>query len=179
MLDRLNVDFSLLNTGCGGTDDAELNPVINSAGKLTVSLGVGNGFIDLGTMSMPSSVDTALVADASWSSRGQFVEGHVYLVKESSGYTMVRVTRMRSSIDPRLGTVRSSAASSGSSPATRSAAVAPNTNRSSGESGLLDDMRAAQQVNRALSEAQVEMELELLAVGSGCRKQRGSWAYAK
>jgi hypothetical protein len=159
---------SASQSGCGGKDDAEVSPVIDAAGKLSVSFGAGQGFLDLGTMSMPSSVDPAMVANASWNNNGQFVQGHVYLVKEANGYAMVRVTRMRSTIDPRLGTVRGagSAASSGSS-SSRSTAVTTGASRGNGESGLLDDMHAAQEINRALSEAQVEIELELLAVGAG------------
>jgi hypothetical protein len=95
----------------------------------------------------------------------------VYLVKSAAGFELVRVTRMRSTIDPRLGMVRGAAGSSGSS---RTTATTTST-RGNGESGMLDDMRSAQDLNRALADSQVEIDLELFAppAASGAQSSSG------
>jgi hypothetical protein len=138
-------------SGCGGSVDVEVQPVITAAGVLEVHLAIPNGgIVDLGAMALAGAqfpdADSGTQALAP---QGQFLQGHTYLVKLGNQLALVRVARIRSTVSPRLAAIPG-----GSS---RNPTVGRN-----GNSDLLGSMREQQQMNNVLNNAQITIDLEWL-----------------
>ncbi len=93
-------------SGCGGSVDVEIQPVITAAGGLEVRLSTPNGGIrDLGAMPLAGAQLPAASepGQALLQPQGLFQQGHTYLMKVGNQLALVRVARIRSSVDYAVG----------------------------------------------------------------------------
>lgn len=152
---------SASQSSCSGRSDFEVQPVITAAGTLNISMNASNGgLLDMGSAS--SLPDPSLVTGGTLTPQAAFQQGHVYLVKSGSNISLVRVVRVNSTINPKLGaTVSGSGA--------RNPAVRHNGGSLAGLMGDIRDQRTADQVLRS---ARIMIDLEWIpvqnqTVGSG------------
>jgi hypothetical protein len=134
-------------------------PVITAAGVLEVGLAVPNGGVrDLGATALSAAQFPAAsdAGQAQWQPQGLFQQGHTYLMKLGNQLALVRVARIRSSVDPRLAAIPNGAAG-----APGSSKNSPSVSRG-GSGNLLGDMRDQQQMDRVLNSAQISIDLEWL-----------------
>ena len=91
---------------------------------------------------------------------GLFREGHTYVVKSRDRFALVRVVRIRSSVNPRLGVDRGSARGGRAGNGAR-------LGRLEGEGDVLGGLREQERTDRILDSAQITIDLELILQEDG------------
>jgi len=158
---------SASQSSCSGRSDFEVQPVISAFGLLSVTMNAPNGGLrDMGSAS--SLPDPSTVTGGTLSSQGVFQQGHVYLVKSGSNVSLVRVIRVNSSINPKMGATvsgqpaASASATSGSAPsATKTPAVRNSSGSLTEMMGNIHDQQTATQVMKS---ARIMIDLEWIPV---------------
>jgi hypothetical protein len=142
--------------------------VITAAGSLELRVNLPDGGVnDLGAMPLGTGSPAALPQDVSLQSQALFVEGHTYLVQTRRGKALVRVARIRSSINPRIAIITGG----GGLPSDINPGAGGNdrAGRAGGGQRLptlpndpLTDVRDQERADRLLSNAQITVDLELI-----------------
>ncbi len=153
---------SASQSGCGGSTDLEFQPMITAAGKLDIQVLVPDGGMrDVGGFaSLPTSIDASLDT-SNLSPRGMLEQGHTYVVKSGGRVAIVRVVRVRSSVNPKLGALLGGGSSGvvggkGSTPIS--------TGGHSGSGGdILGTIKDQNQADQILGSAQIQIDLEWVA----------------
>jgi hypothetical protein len=159
---------SISQSGCGGSVDMEVMPVITGSGTLEVRLSMPDGGIkDLGSTALGTGLLLDVAPDVVLQSQSFFEEGHTYLVRVQNRTALVRVARIRSSVNPRLAVL------TGGAPAAGNGVGAGGNDRGGrgGGSGLarptmpvnpITDPRDQERTDRLLSSAQITVDLEIV-----------------
>jgi len=159
---------SASQSSCGGSADLELMPVITAAGTLEVRVNLPDGGInDMGAMPLGTGSSAVLPQDAALQSQAFFVEGHTYLVRTRKGTALVRVARIRSTLNPKIAVI-----TGGGSPVSGVGAGTGGNDRA-GRTGSgqrlpttptdpLTDVRDQERNDRLLSNAQITVDLEII-----------------
>jgi hypothetical protein len=153
-------------SSCGGSVDLEVYPLITSAGTLDIRLSAPDGGMrDLGAMPLTTTPALdELAAQGGWQPQGRLEEGHTYLLKVRDRTVLVRVARIRSSVNPRLGAILGGTpvpVAGGEDKPSRGGGLG----RIGGTGGLgdvLGDLRDQDRDGRLLASATIMIELEFL-----------------
>jgi hypothetical protein len=168
--------ISSAQSSCGGRNDMEVMPAINSTGRLTVQMvAPGGGMQDLGAMSFAAMPDVSQLTGGTLQAQSDFQQGHVYLIKSGNGLAMVRVTKITSSINPKLAMVLagpgpggaaggSGSGSRASSASSQSKGTTGSSSGGSSSSDVLGSLRDQQQADQILNSARVMIDLEWVKI---------------
>jgi hypothetical protein len=163
--------ISSAQSSCGGRNDMEVMPAINSTGRLTVQMvAPGGGMQDLGAMSFAAMPDVSQLTGGTLQAQSDFQQGHVYLIKSGNGLAMVRVTKITSSINPKLAMVLAGpgpgGAAGGSSSGSRASSASSQSKgtSSAASNDVLASLRDQQQADQILNSARVMIDLEWVKI---------------
>jgi hypothetical protein len=150
---------AMSSSGCGGSVDLEVTPLVTSDGHLLVeALAPEGGLRDLGPMLLTAGAAFP-AAGGTLASRARLEEGHTYLVESRGQQALVRVKRVRSAIAPRLAAVLGGGVAADGSDKSGRGPTLPG--KTGGGSGLLDDLRDQERAGRLLDSNLITVELEV------------------
>lgn len=143
-------------SSCGGRSDFEVEPAISASGTLSVTMSAPNGgLMDMGSAS--SLPDPSVLPGGTLSPQGSFQQGHVYLLKSGANLALIRVIRINSNINPKLGATLSGQHSG-------SGTRAPAVRNSGSMAGMMADMRDQQTADQVMKSARITIDLEWISV---------------
>jgi hypothetical protein len=159
---------SVSQSSCGGSADLEFMPAITAAGSLEVRVNLPDGGInDMGVMPLGTGSMAAVPQDVSLQSQAFFVEGHTYLVRTRRGTALVRVARIRSSINPKIAVITGggspvSGVGTGTGGNDRGGRTGGGQHLPTTPTDPLTDVRDQERSDRLLSNAQITVDLEII-----------------
>jgi hypothetical protein len=143
-------------SSCGGRSDLEVEPTINPNGTLSVTMNAPNGgLMDMGSAS--SLPDPSELPGGTLSPQGSFQQGHVYLVRSGANLSLIRVIRINSNINPKLGAALSGQPSG-------SGTRAPAVRNSGSMAAMMSEMRDQQTADQVMKSARITIDLEWIPV---------------